>query len=71
MTGQLVQTVIGVGFFKLRSLFYRLDVPEVIVRIRQIPNAQIARCDPRIRQAADNPSGFGARAEPVPAPASN
>ena len=58
MTGQLVQTVIGVGFFKLRSLFYRLDVPEVIVRIRQIPNAQIARCDSRIRQAADNPGRF-------------
>ena len=71
MTGQLVQTVIGVGFFEFRSLFYCLDVPEVVVRIRQISNTQIARCDSRIRQAADNSGGFGARAEPVPALAPN
>ena len=71
MTGQLVQTVIGVGLFKFRSLFYRLDVPEVVIRIRQVPDAQVTRCDSRIRQAADNPGRFDARAEPVPAPASN
>ena len=67
----MVQTVIGVGFFEFRSLFYRLDVPEVIVRIRQIPDAQVARCDSRIRQATDNAGRFDARAERVSAPAPN
>ena len=63
MTDKLIQAVIGVGFFKFRSLFYRLDVPEVVIRVRQVPNAQITRCDSRICQAADNAGGFGARAE--------
>ena len=58
MTGQLVQTVIGVGLFKFRSLFYRLDVAEVVIRVRQIPNAQIARCDSRIRQQPDAYGNF-------------
>ena len=71
MTGQLIQTVIGVGFFKFRSLFYRLDFPEVVVRVRQVPDAQIARRDSRIRQATDNAGRFDARAERVSAPAPN
>ena len=71
LTKERLQTVIGVGFFEFRSLFYRLDVAEVVVRIRQVPDAQVARCDSRIRQAAHNPGRFGARAERVSALAPN
>ena len=71
MADKLVERIVNIRLFKFRSLFYRLDVPEVVIRIRQIPDTQLARCDSRIRQAADNAGRFDARAERVSAPAPN
>ena len=58
LTKERLQAVIAVGFLKRTAFLHRLDVPEVIVRIRQIPDAQIARCDSRIRQQPDAYGNF-------------
>ena len=58
MTDKLVERIVNIRLFKFRSLFYRLDVPEVVIRIRQISDAQIARCDSRIRQQPDAYGNF-------------
>ena len=42
MADQLVETVVGVEFFENRSFFYSQDVPQIIIGVCQVFNAQIA-----------------------------